>query len=586
MHQVVDGDQGGFREHAADHGVWEWDLSSQRVRWSAGLYRIHGVSPDDFLPTIDSIRSLVHGEDLAAYRDAVTAAIMSRSAFLVQHRIVLPDGEERTLLVRGALMEGGDGAEFLVGTTQDVTGREDPEERLWQLANEDDLTGLFNRRRFIEELTHEIADANRSGIGGVVVMLGLDRFKEINDSLGNAAGDALLIRVGEVLRAQLRGTDRLARLGGDEFALLLPRCALTEARLAAQRVIFALGEGAPVNIAGHEHLLGASAGLVSFGGATQSADELLVAADLAMNRGKRRGSGRVEVYNEEMRTALAARIRGEAEFLDALEFDQIEAFYQPIVSLEDGTAVGCEALARWRHPIRGVVGPIEFIPIAEEHGLIGRLGIRILEQACRQAHLWGRAGPLRFVSVNVSPVELLQEDVAGNVTRMLVETRLPADLLQLEITENLLTDDAAEIRPVLDALKQIGVRLAIDDFGGGTSSLSSLSSLPIDVIKIDRGFIAALDHGGDEHAITTAVVSLASELDLQVVAEGVETERQHAILRQLGCGYAQGFLYSRPVPAPELRLDGYEIAAPSRLTYPAPIRGFMRRFAGNTKLEH
>jgi diguanylate cyclase (GGDEF)-like protein len=574
-------------EHTGDHGVWEWDLDSERVRWSEGIYQIYGVSPHDFVPSVESIRHLIHDDDHAAYRDAVIAAIATRQPFLIQHRIVRPDGDERTLLQRGAVIGAGDGkGRRLVGTTQDVTGAEGADDHLRQLAHYDALTGLFNRRRFIDELTHEIADAKRTNEGGAVVMLDLERFKEINDSLGNAAGDALLVRVGEVMRVQLRETDRLARLGGDEFALLLPRCSLTEARNVAGRVIFAIGDGAPVKIAGHEHVLSASAGLVSFGGAAQSADELLVAADLAVGRSKRRGGGQVEVYNEEMRTELAARIRDEAELLNALEFGQIDAYYQPIISLEDGTVVGCEALARWHHPSRGVVAPGDFIPIAEEHGLLGRIGVRILEQACRQAHLWRSVGPPKFVSVNVSPVELLHEDVVANVTRLLAETQLPAELLQLEITENLLTDDAAEIRPVLDALKEIGVRLAIDDFGGGTSSLSSLNSLPIDVIKIDQGFIAALDDGGDEHAITTAVISLASELGLPVVAEGVETERQHAILRELGCGYAQGFLYARPVPAPELRLGGYEATVRPPVEYASPIRGFMRRLGIPTKLAH
>jgi diguanylate cyclase (GGDEF)-like protein/PAS domain S-box-containing protein len=568
----------GFMRSTGDHGAWEWDLTTQAVSWSENLYRIHGVLPAEFTPTVDTIKLMIHPEDRVAYREAVEVSIAEGTPFLVQHRIIRPDGTERTLLVRGSRLCGADGGPGrLLGTTQDVTGREGIEERLWHYANEDPLTKLSNRRRFMDDLSHEIAVAKRTQHSGVVVMLDLDRFKEVNDTLGHMSGDALLVRVADVLRDCLRVTDRLARQGGDEFVLLLPRCPRTEARAVVSRVLRRLAEEVPVQIAGRNRVVTASAGVAVFTGAEESADEVLAAADLAMYRAKRSGGNRVASFDREMRRELAAKVRIEAELRDALELDQITAHYQTIVSVADGAAVGVEALARWEHPERGMIPPVDFIPVAEEQGVIGSLGRRMLREACRDAHEWRLGGDRAFVSVNISPVELMREDVPRAVEEALEASGLPAALLQIEITENFLIDDQAVIRPVLARLKKLGVRLAIDDFGGGTSSLSSLSALPLDVIKIDRSFIKSLDRRGEDHAIVTAVISLAEELELEVVAEGVETERQHSMLRELGCPFAQGFLYSKPIPKDKLELSGYTAAMQPGFGDPSVIREFMRQ---------
>jgi diguanylate cyclase (GGDEF)-like protein/PAS domain S-box-containing protein len=366
----------GFSEAVGDHGAWEWDLTTLGVRWTEGLYRIHGVEGTDWEPSVETIKDVIHPDDQPQYAATVDQAIADKGTFLVQHRIVSPDGSERTLLVRGAFIQGDDGQnDRLVGTTQDVTGREGQEEKLWHLANEDGLTGLFNRRRFMDELSHEVAVAQRTGDPGVVLMLDLDRFKDINDSLGHMAGDNLLVRVGQLLDDRLRGSDRLARLGGDEFALILPRCNATEARAVSERLLGALSSAAVVNIAGRERHVTASIGIAPYGGDTRGgADELLVEADLAMYRGKQKGGDRVEIFDAKMRDELAARVQVELELREALANDRLEAYYQPIVSLADGSPVGAEALARWHHPDRGMVPPDKFIPIAEEHGLIGKIG--------------------------------------------------------------------------------------------------------------------------------------------------------------------------------------------------------------------
>jgi diguanylate cyclase (GGDEF)-like protein len=577
----------GYSEAIGDHGAWEWDLETLEIRWTDGLFRIHGVSAGEWDLNTESLKKLIHAGDQPQYAATVQQAIADRSTFLVQHRIVRPDGVERTLLVRGAFIEGdGDIHDRLVGTTQDVTGREGQEEKLWHLANEDGLTGLFNRRRFMDELSHEVAVARRSGDPGVVLMLDLDRFKDINDSLGHMAGDNLLVRVGELLAVRLRDTDRLARLGGDEFALILPSCSATEARAVSERLLGALSAEAVVKIAGRERHVTASIGIAPYGGDAQGgADELLVEADLAMYRGKQKGGDRVEIFDAKMREELAARMQVELELREALDADRLEAHYQPIVSLVDGSPVGAEALCRWPHPTRGMVPPDEFIPIAEEQGFIGKIGETILAQACSQAIRWRHTGAQAYVSVNVSPVELLQDDVVARVEEALRITELPPPLLQLEVTETSLINDTAKISPALQGLRDLGVRIAIDDFGGGTSSLTFLSALPIDVIKIDRLFIAGLVERDHDRAIVAAVISLAEELELSVIAEGVETERQHAELRELGCRYGQGFLYAKPQPASELVLDGYTNAIQPGVGDPSVIREFMRQIGIPARIE-
>ena len=569
----------GFSDPVADHGGWEFALATRDASWSPALYRIHGVSPETFEATPENIRELVHPEDLEAYSASVRLAIESKSPFAVQHRIVRPDGEVRVVHVRGSYLPGADGAgDRLVGTTQDVTGREGDEERLWYLANHDSLTGLFNRRRLKEELKREISVARRTRESGAVAILDLDRFKDINDTLGHVAGDGLLVQAGERLRERLRATDSLARLGGDEFAIILPGCSLDEAKRVASELLGALRTGAVVRIAGLERPVLASVGVAEIAtDGDRSPDELLVEADLAMYRGKAAGGNCVEVFDEEMRAELADRVEVEGQLRDALCSDQLTVHYQPIVSLADGNAIGFEALVRWNHPHRGLVSAAKFIPVAEQHGLIGEIGRFVLDDACARAAAWRHEGTNAYVSVNVSPLELVRDSVAETVRAALARTSLPPPLLQVEVTETSLIDDASKIAPALGELRKLGVRIAIDDFGGGTSSLGFLSALPIDVIKIDRMFVEGLVHRPDDRAIVAAVISLADELGLTVVAEGVEDQGQQSELRELGCRFAQGYLYARPVAPEKLSLEAYSAVVQPGVGDPSVIREFMRQ---------
>ena len=572
--------ESGFAEQATEYGGWELDLSTFACVWSEGVYRIHGVDPESFDPSsLEAIAKLVHPDDLLAFQRSAERTIATRDPQPLQYRIIRPDGEERTVLARGTFIAGaGTRPDRIVGSTEDITGRLSYEDRLWQLANRDSLTGLFNRRRFRQELEGEATFARRRGRSGALLIFDIDNFKDINDSLGHPAGDDLLARMGEYLAGRIRATDTLARIGGDEFALILPGCDLDEAREVAENLLADMARGPTATIAGKARPVTAGVGVAPFGPHTQhTAEELLVEADIAMYRAKGVGPGRVEVFDEEMRGNLATRMEIEGELREALERDELVLHYQPIASLPDGVAIGCEALVRWQHPTRGLLAPDQFISVAEESGLIVEVGKRVLAEACRQAEAWRRRGRHLHVSVNVSPVQLLREDVAALVTRTLEETGLPPQLLYLEVTESFLIDDTERIAPALQRLRELGVKIAIDDFGGGSTSLSYLSVLPVDVIKIDRLFVDGLPESSDDRAIVSAVLSLAQELDLAVIAEGVEHERQHWELRELGCRLGQGYLYSRPKPAAELELDGFATAVQPGVGDPSTIREFMRQ---------
>jgi diguanylate cyclase (GGDEF)-like protein len=530
------------------------------------MFRIHGVDRASFELGPESALELIHADDRASYEEIVRDAIETRTPFASQHRVVRPDGQVRILVVRGSFVEGqGEVPDRLIGTTQDVTAVREEDDRLAHLANHDSLSGLFNRRRFMEELSREIATGRRNGSGGSLLVLGLDRFSDVNESLGHAAGDALLGQVADVLRGRLRDTDTLARIGGDEFGMILPGCDPDAAERVAVQLIEAVSAHASVTVDGTERHAAGSIGITAFGpGERREADDLVVEAELAMFRAKADGRGHAQRFGEEMRVEQAVRGSTEDELRGAIGSRELRVQYQPIVSLTSGKATGCEALLRWNHPIRGMVAPGDFVSVAEETGLISKIGRFVLEQACVQAMEWRRHGDELSVSVNISPRQLTRADLANDVSRALAASGLPPHLLCLEVTETALLRDPGPIVESLRRLKALGVRLAIDDFGAGASSFGLLRILPIDQIKIDRLFIHGLGETASDRAVVAAVVSLAKELGLTVVAEGVETSDQQAELTKLGADLAQGFLYSPARYPHELKLEGYLAPAQSR----------------------
>jgi diguanylate cyclase (GGDEF)-like protein/PAS domain S-box-containing protein len=443
-----------------------------------------------------------------------------------------------------------------VCVVRDVTERKALEQQLEHQAFHDSLTGLPNRALLMDRIDHALVRARRDGSALAVLFLDLDDFKVVNDSLGHDAGDRLLVEVAERIRGCLRPEDTAARLGGDEFAVLLEgvRDEGEAARVAdrikdALRTPFSLGPQKA-----HEAHANASIGVALGRPGRLNAQDFLRNADIAMYQAKTKGKARYELFEPDMNVKAARRLEAENRLRKAVERGEIVAHYQPKVSLEDGAVLGMEALARWINPERGLVLPSEFIPTAEETGLIVPMGESVLREACRQAVAWQEEKPgcsSVVVWVNLSPRQFHHTDVVGQVSSVLQETRLDPYYLGLEITESVVMDDAESTIETLGRLKGLGVRIAIDDFGTGYSSLSYLKRFPVDALKIDRSFVGGISEHPADLAIAQAVITLGRVLGMEVVAEGVETAEQLDLLRDLGCDHAQGYHLSCPMPAEE-----------------------------------
>jgi diguanylate cyclase (GGDEF)-like protein len=441
-------------------------------------------------------------------------------------------------------------------------------EQLISAALTDPLTGLPNRRLFVDRIAHALARRERTHARVAVLFLDLDRFKLVNDGLGHAAGDAVLRAVGERLRSSLRASDTVARLGGDEFGILVDEVnGVDEAGRVAQVVFDALASALPFD--GRTVSVRASIGLaLDRGGETSSADELLRDADTAMYRAKANGRGCLAIFEPSMLALQLARLELDVELREALERNQFELRYQPIVDLSNGAVVEVEALVRWAHPTRGLIGPDEFIKMSEETGHIVALGTWVVREACRSARTWlgekGSAPPFR-VSVNTSAREVVETGFAAGILAAVKDSGLTADSLTLEITESMLLSNETSAIAELQTLRAAGVRIVIDDFGTGYSALSYLNQLPVDGLKIDRSFVHGLGREREKGAIVRATIAFARGLGLIVTAEGIETEAQLRQLIGLHCDRGQGFLFARPLEA-----DAISGLLASRIPYSLP----------------
>ncbi len=434
----------------------------------------------------------------------------------------------------------------------DITEQRQANERIQYLAFHDALTGLPNRALFQDRLVHAVERARREKRRLSVTFVDLDGFKEINDSLGHDVGDLLLQEVAQRIRARLRrGADTVARLGGDEFVVLMEDLKDVEhcACLAAE-IIEDLG--APFELRGHAVRVGASIGLAFFPEDGGEALELMKHADTAMYAAKASGKGAYRFFQPEMLENLNQRIKLETELRHAIEDGALELHYQPKICVTDGKLRGVEALVRWPHPERGLVMPQEFIPVAEETGLIVSLGNWVLAEACRQAAAWRARGLEITVAVNVSARQIAKDRLVDRVAGLLAEHALPASALQIELTETALLTAPELATETLDRLREMGVIIAIDDFGTGYSSLARMRRLPIDLVKIDRSFIENMDHDAKDAEVVRTIVALAKALGLDIIAEGVESRRQSEILSDSGCTVCQGYYFARPQSASQL----------------------------------
>lgn len=536
----------------ANDGLWDWNLRADTLylsrRWKAMLgYQENeiGEKPEEWFSRIHEVdRERVLGEIRAHQQGAAPL-------FESEHRMLHKDGSFRWMLSRGvAICDASGKPARMAGSQTDIT-----EGKL-----SDPLTGLPNRLLLIDRLDRLIEHTRRhKQYLFAVLFIDLDDFKIINDSLGHVVGDQLLIAVTNRLQKCLRATDTvariekpvtMARLGGDEFAILLDDIQdPSDATRVAERI---LQQFASPFLSEREIFTSASIGIALSSSGYDAAQGLLRNAGTAANRAKSLGKGRYEMFDAEMRVTVMRRLQLETDLRRSIERGEFENFYQPIVFVDSGQVVGFEALLRWHHPTRGLVTPAEFVPVAEETGLICELGEWNLREACRQISIWNADAvsdsPLA-VSVNLSAKQFLQPDLVDRIAGFLREFAIPPGILKLEITESTVMKNHATTAEMLIRMRSLGISISLDDFGTGYSSLSYLHRFPVDTLKIDRSFIIGLGKQGDSVEIVRTILSLANHLRLDVVAEGVETAEQLALLRELRCDYAQGYYFAKPLPA-------------------------------------
>lgn len=657
-------------------GSWDWNLKSNKLEWSDEVYRILGYEPQELKADYDTFLARLHPEDRESVVNAVNEALIMGKKYDIEHRVVRPDGVERTVHEQGEVLHGNDSKPLrMIGTVQDITelkksqfdlrladnvfknsmeailvsdkdnrilrvngafigitgfmpadvigkrpqevlssGKHDKEfykqlwatllstgywegeiwdrrksgeifparhnisvvknendeivqhisifndithekrakERIETLAHYDQLTRLPNRMLFNDRLEHAIQRATRDPHQVGLMFIDLDRFKNVNDTLGHHAGDRLLQIVAERLKECVREEDTVARLGGDEFTIILEKLTNAEdAAVVADKILKSITK--KMNLDGHDVVVGGSIGVSVFPDDGDDAESILKNADIAMYRAKEQGRNQYQFYTSALAKAAEGRFHIERELHAALENQELVLHYQPQVNAAQGRMTGMEALLRWHHPDKGVIPPLDFIPLAEETGLILPISNWVLLTACRQARNWHDVYKEPFkMAVNVSAYQMTHGDIVAEVDKALTDTGLSAQYLELEITESFLMENPQEGLAKLSQLRRMGVTLAIDDFGTGYSSLSYLKNLDVDRFKIDRSFVMDVPGKGDDEAIVETIVAMSKTLGLKVIAEGVEQQEQVEFLFKRGCADIQGYYYSKPLTANEL----------------------------------
>ncbi len=552
----------------SQHGVWDWDLASNTIYYAPQWKHLIGGPADAISNSPDEWFGRIVSGHLARFHEALTELRSGKTEMLdIELEMSHADGSVRWMLCRAIADRDAEGnATRLAGSLADISELKAAQERLRQLAHHDRLTGLPNRGVFTDRVSHAIARAKRSESAGFAVLFGdFDGFKVVNDSLGHAIGDAMLIRAADRFREEVRESDTVARFGGDEFAVLLEDT--PDQKLAmntARRLIDAFR--APFTLKGHEVCSTLSLGLVMSGPGYETADDLLRDADAAMYQAKSSGKSRCQVFDEKMHQAALRRLDTERELRRATQSMEtmdgsFRLDYQPIVDLTDARIIGFEALVRWVHPVNGRVSPDKFIPVAEETGTIIPMGEWVTLRACEQMAAWRRIiGPNRpfVMNINLSRRQLLHRSLTTMLKESIQKSGARIEDIKLEITETALMDERVDAVEILNGIRSLGFELAMDDFGTGQSSLSCLRNFPIQTLKIDRAFLLNMTQQREFSAVMHAIITLAHNLNLDVVAEGLETDAQLAQLQAMDCRSAQGFLFSHPVEAAaaERMLDG------------------------------
>jgi len=553
-------------QRIARMGYWDWDAEQDAVHISPQVYKIIGIPEDEVITTFDQFLSWVHENDRMQVREWFSEASTLGGQTSITHRSNAPGGSESYIRQQVEAVCEGDKVLQLYGTLQDITELHEAEARIHKLAYFDSLTGLPNRELFRERVEFSVDVACRHGRQMALLFLDLNKFKRINDTLGHRIGDLLLISTAKRLSQCMRSSDvvtreqsmnsnrseNLARLGGDEFTVLLSEIDRSEdAGRVAKRIIDTLSQ--PVVLEGHEVFTTPSVGIAVYPADGDTAEELTKNADMAMYYAKRNSKNLYQFYNQSMNESALRRLTVENNLRKALERDEMVLVYQPQLNVLTGQVSGMEALLRWDSAELGNLSPEDFIPLAEETGLIIPIGEWVLRTACTQAKIWRDKGyGFERIAVNVSAVQFAENDFTPLVRKVLEETGLEPGALELEVTESILMQDADQAVETLNHLKNLGVNIAIDDFGTGYSSLSYLKQFPIDRLKIDKAFVRDVDSDADDAAIAMAVIAMAGSMDLKVIAEGVENDEQLNFLKDKKCDEIQGFLLSKPISSADM----------------------------------
>ncbi len=550
---------------SAEIGIWEYNLTDQKLIWDDWMYRIHGISSDHRAATYRDWENTLHPDDLEFIQKEIELATRGEKVFDTQYRIIKSKGEVAWIKVNGSLLTNDSGQPVrIIGTTYDITNKVLNEELIWRQANFDSLTSLPNRKLFHELLDQEIKEAHRDCDNLWVLFLDLDGFKEVNDTLGHHAGDELLIKVAKRISSNLREADVVARLGGDEFVVIITKCeALNTVENIAQKLIDSIAES--YTLEQDEIHISASIGIANYPNDASNADDLLKFADQSMYVSKQGGKNRISYFTPEYQKSALKRVQITASLRQAIVHSHFELYYQPIIDLKTDNLHKAEALIRWNDPEKGMIDPDGFIPIAEETGIILEIGSWVFDAAFKQLQSWlPRLDDDFQLSINMSPNQLkIIPAKYKDWTEKLKEFSVAGEHVVIEITEGLLLKSDKIVTDRLSQYHKVGVQIAIDDFGTGYSSLAYLKDFNINYLKIDKSFTCNLKPGSKEHALSETIVVMAHKLGLKVIAEGIETSEQLAMLQAMNCDYGQGYLFSRPLPAEEF--EKVYIDAPHKL---------------------
>jgi|GEM_PF-4557306 len=550
-------------QELAKIGNWYWDVENDNLQFSEQIYRIFGINKAQWKDGYSDFFKAIHPDDKKIRKTTIANFLDNQQAqYQLEYRITRPDQSIRYLTETGQLIEDKTEHNSVIATVQDVTQRKNFEQEIEYYAYHDTLTGLPNRRLLLDRLELEIGHSGRLNNCGALLFIDVDNFKKLNDSLGHQFGDNLIKQVANRISNSVRNDDTVARIGGDEFVVILP--ALSEHLGEAIQKAETIGEKIRIHLAGgyildeREFHITASIGIAIFEDAMQSPDDLLKQSDSALYVAKNAGRNAVRFYDQKMQEEADRRLAMEREIRQALFTGQFKLNYQPQIN-QHGEIIGVEALVRWHHPQKGVISPIEFISVAEESGLIIPMGVEILNNACAFIKIleqYKLPSSFKSVSVNISPKQFSQPDFVDIVKEKIAENKIHPSRLMLEITEGLLLQNIDEIVEKMEQLKELSVHFSIDDFGTGYSSMLYLQRLPLDELKIDQSFIHDVSHNHRNAAIVETIISMAKNLNLSLVAEGVEEQEQQQFLAQKGCDCYQGYFYEKPV-SEELLIEKY-----------------------------